>query len=136
MKKLSSFIIIILVLIVLLFSGRKLYIHSKQDTHHARFEVSTSEGGVLEGRSYNETESTFNPIEEYAISNRVILNMRDGEVATIHFWCKECGHNESVEIVSGGKMLQCDCPKKMNDKKEVREYVAFLVTHNPDEDYI
>ena len=106
----------------------------RTDDNHATVSVTTSDGQAYVFQSVNGSNSTLSGKEKALLKCKFKLNLKTGETAHIVFKCDECGNEQEFDIDKAwSDVIGCDCPEKMDENGNVREYAAIEVTYNQEE---
>lgn len=104
----------------------------KQDTDFAHVEITTSTGTAhvdyaFHGKNYVTDANR----KEHAIDNPTKIDLADGETATIHFRCDQCGYDEVVEeaVAPYAKVFACECSGTLAEGN-MTEYIAVTIGVN------
>ena len=116
------------------------FINYKQDLHrkdedNATVSVTTSDGQAYVYQSVNGSDSIFSG-KEYALRYfKKEIDMKIGETIHIVFECDACGNKQEIEIDSAfAGVIQCECPEKMDENGNAREYIAFEINYYTEEE--
>lgn len=94
------------------------------DNEPAIAEITTSSGDSGIYTSFN--ASSIYSGSERALKNNINIELADGEIANIHFYCSKCGHDKTEAIEAPfAKMFSCDCSEKNDDSGNAREYISI-----------
>lgn len=109
-------------------------IGSKVDENNATVSVTTSSGLAFVGRSVNGSAATVSG-KEYALRrDEIAVNLKTGETAHIEFKCDACKNKQEFDIDKAwSDVISCDCPEKIDENGNAKEYVAIVVTYNQEE---
>ena len=99
------------------------------DVDHAYVEITRSTGVCYIAESFHGNNATYEmKRQECALKNATIINMADGETATIHFHCSQCGYDEVLEEVVApyARLFACECNGTL-EEGNMKEYIAVLI---------
>ena len=106
----------------------------RTDDKHATASVTTSDGQAYVFQSVNGSNATVSGKELALRNGKINFNLKTGETAHIVFKCDECGNEQEFDIDNAwSDVIGCDCPEKMDENGNVREYAAIEVTYNQEE---
>lgn len=106
----------------------------RTDDKHATVSVTTSDGQAYVFQSVNGSNATVSGKELALRNGKINFNLKTGETAHIVFKCDECGNEQEFDIDNAwSDVIGCDCPEKMDENGNVREYAAIEVTYNQEE---
>lgn len=106
----------------------------KCDNDFAYVEVTTSTGSAYVARAFHGPNSkTELERQPNAIKHSTKIELADGETATIHFHCAQCGYDEVVEeaVAPYAKLFCCECDGTLEDGN-LKEYISVLIGSNAD----
>lgn len=104
----------------------------KEDADHAYVEITTSTGGSYIAEAFHGNNATYEmKRQECALKYATKINMADGETATIHFHCSQCGYDEVLEEVVApyARLFACECNGTL-EAGNMKEYIAVLIGNN------
>lgn len=100
----------------------------KQDKTHAIVTLKTSTGQAYVGRSFNGAGMNISG-QEAALRNKSELVLKKGETAVVTFKCDACGNEQKYEVKEAwAETLSCDCPEKIDEKGNAKEYTAISIS--------
>ena len=106
----------------------------RKDDKHATVSVTTSDGQAYVFQSVNSSNSVVSGKENALRHYKFNLNLKTDETAHIVFKCDTCGNNQEFEVSKPwADVIFCDCPEKMDENGNVREYAAIEVTYDQEE---
>ena len=103
----------------------------KVDVDHAYVEITTSTGGAI-AESFHGNNATYEMKRQgCALKYPLKINMADGETATVHFHCSQCGYDEVLEEVVApyARLFACECNGTL-EEGNMKEYIAVLIGNN------
>lgn len=132
MKKLIMMVVMMMVLVSILTGCSDLH---RKDEDNATVSVTTSDGQAYVYQSVNGSDSIFSG-KEYALRYfKKEIDMKIGETIHIVFECDACGNKQEIEVDSAfAGVIQCDCPEKMDENGNAREYIAFEINYYTEEE--
>ena len=106
----------------------------RKDNVHATVSVTTSDGQAYVFQSVNGANRTVSGKEIALRNGGNTLNLKTGETAHITFKCDACENEQTFDIDSAwADVLSCDCPVKIDEAGNAREYTAIRITYNQEE---
>ena len=125
MKK-TIVLVVTLVLMCVAFAGCSNPL--KKDQSHATVSVVTSDGTSWIGQSVNGAGMTDSG-KNIALKNKSVLELKEGDFATVTFKCDACGKEEVYEVAEAwADTLSCDCPEKIDDEGNAKEYFSISIS--------
>jgi len=103
-----------------------------KDVDRAYLEITTSMGGAFITTAFHGNNETIEKNRQiHALQYPMKINMADGESATIHFHCNQCGYDEVLEkvIEPYARMFACECKGTFEDGA-LKEYISVLIGDN------
>lgn len=128
MKKFMAMVIVISLFCVLTACGSS----REDDIDFAYVEITTSTGTALVASAFHGNNAEYEMQRQYqAIKSPTKIDLADGETATIHFHCDQCGYDEVVEeaVAPYAKVFACECSGTLAEGN-MREYIAVTIGVN------
>ena len=106
----------------------------RKDDKHATVSVTTSDGQAYVFQSVNGSNATVSGKELALRNGKINFNLKTGETAHIVFKCDACGNEQKFDINHAwSDVISCDCPEKIDEEGNAREYSAIEVTYDQEE---
>ena len=100
----------------------------KTDNTHATVTLTTSTGEAYVWRSVNGAGMNHSG-QEIALHHKTEIVLKENETAKITFKCDACGNEQEYEVSEAwAQVLSCDCPEKIDDEGNAKEYTSISVT--------
>ncbi len=128
MKKIGT-MVVVLILMALAFTGCSI----KRDRVHATVTLTISDGKADVWRSVNGAGLNRTG-KDLALQNKTEIVLNEGETANITFNCEACGCKQEYNINEAwADVLSCDCPEKIDQNGNAKEYTAISISFKPKE---
>lgn len=124
MKKFMAIATVISLLFMLTACGGE-----KTDTDFAYVEITTSAGTAYVDNAFHGNNGEYEEQRQYqAVKNPTKVKLADGETATIHFHCNQCGYDEMIEEVVApyARLFYCECSGTLQEAN-MKEYLAVII---------
>ena len=130
MKKIIIIVVTIMTMVMTLTGCSNPF---RKDTKHATVSITTSDGQSYLMQSFNGSNATISG-KELALKAKIIVNMETSETAHIIFKCEDCGNEQEFDIAQPwSDIISCDCPEKLDEEGNAKEYSAIVVTYDQEE---